>query len=44
MWRANPNGPQGPLQVSAAAAEDAGGGDRFDERHRTARLAVPIWR
>ena len=36
MWRANPNGPQGPLQVSAAAAEDAGGGDRFDERQNRA--------
>jgi hypothetical protein len=36
MWRANPNGPQGPMQVSAAAAEDAGGGDRFDERQNRA--------
>ena len=31
MWRAEPNGPQGPMQVSAAAAADVGGGDRFDE-------------
>jgi hypothetical protein len=32
MWRADPDGPQGPMQVSAAAAADAGGGDRFDAR------------
>jgi len=32
MWGPNPNGPQGLMQVSAAAAEDAGGGDRFDEQ------------
>jgi hypothetical protein len=31
MWRSEPNGPQGPMQISAAAAADAGGGDRFDE-------------
>lgn len=30
MWRADPVGPQGPMQVSAAAATDVGGGDRFD--------------
>jgi hypothetical protein len=30
MWRADPLGPQGPMQVSAAAASDSGGGDRFD--------------
>jgi hypothetical protein len=30
MWRIDPAGPQGPMQVSAAAASDAGGGDRFD--------------
>ena len=30
MWRADPAGPQGPMQVSAAAASDVGGGDRFD--------------
>ncbi len=32
MWRPEPNGPQGPMQVSAAAAFDVGGGDRFDLR------------
>src|SRR5438105_15381628 len=36
MWHADPDGPQGPMQVSAAAAEDAGGGDRFDERQNRA--------
>jgi Transglycosylase SLT domain len=30
MWRDDPSGPQGPMQVSAAAASDVGGGDRFD--------------
>ena len=30
MWRPEPDGPQGPMQVSAAAAADIGGGDRFD--------------
>lgn len=30
MWRADPAGPQGPMQVSQAAAIDVGGGDRFD--------------
>jgi hypothetical protein len=30
MWRADLNGPQGPMQVTAAAAADVGGGDRFD--------------
>jgi Transglycosylase SLT domain len=30
MWRADPAGPQGPMQVTAAAATDVGGGDRFD--------------
>jgi transglycosylase-like protein with SLT domain len=30
MWRPDPTGPQGPMQVSAAAATDVGGGDRFD--------------
>ncbi|MGE0259105.1 MAG: lytic transglycosylase domain-containing protein [Alphaproteobacteria bacterium] len=31
MWRLdNLDGPQGPMQVSAAAAVDVGGGDRFD--------------
>jgi len=36
MWRAEPNGPQGPMQVSAAAAQDIGGGDRFDEKENRA--------
>jgi hypothetical protein len=36
MWRADPIGPQGPMQVSLAAAIDVGGGDRFDaEQNRT---------
>lgn len=30
MWRPEPSGPQGPMQVTAAAAWDVGGGDRFD--------------
>jgi len=32
MWRPEPDGPQGPMQVSAKAASDVGGGDRFDLR------------
>jgi hypothetical protein len=32
MWRSDLDGPQGPMQVSAAAALDVGGGDRFDLR------------
>ena len=36
MWRSEPNGPQGPMQVSAAAATDVGGGDRFDETENRA--------
>jgi hypothetical protein len=32
MWRPEPDGPQGPMQVSLAAALDVGGGDRFDLR------------
>jgi Transglycosylase SLT domain len=32
MWRPQLDGPQGPMQVSAAAAFDVGGGDRFDLR------------
>jgi hypothetical protein len=32
MWRLDPDGPQGPMQVTAAAAADVGGGDRFDEQ------------
>jgi Transglycosylase SLT domain len=30
MWRTELSGPQGPMQVTAAAAIDVGGGDRFD--------------
>jgi len=30
MWRPELGGPQGPMQVTAAAAFDVGGGDRFD--------------
>jgi len=30
MWGPDPNGPQGPMQVSADAAGDVGGGNRFD--------------
>ena len=30
MWRPNLPGPQGPMQVTAAAVLDAGGGNRFD--------------
>jgi Transglycosylase SLT domain len=30
MWRPEVDGPQGPMQVSAAAAMDVGDGDRFD--------------
>ncbi len=30
MWRPDSSGPQGPMQVSEAAATDVGGGDRFD--------------
>ena len=32
MWRPELDGPQGPMQVSTAAALDVGGGDRFDLR------------
>jgi hypothetical protein len=32
MWRPRLEGPQGPMQVSLAAALDVGGGDRFDLR------------
>lgn len=30
MWRPDSSGPQGPMQVSEAAAIDVGGGDRLD--------------
>jgi hypothetical protein len=36
MWRADPIGPQGPMQVSLAAAMDVGGGDRFDAEQNRA--------
>jgi Transglycosylase SLT domain len=36
MWHPEPDGPQGPMQVSAAAAVDVGGGDRFDEKENRA--------
>jgi hypothetical protein len=36
MWRLDPFGPQGPMQVTAAAATDVGGGDRFDEAENRA--------
>jgi len=36
MWRPEPDGPQGPMQVSLAAAIDVGGGDRFAERENRA--------
>ena len=36
MWRSPPDGPQGPMQVTAAAAADVGGGDRFDETQNRA--------
>jgi len=36
MWRAEPDGPQGPMQVTAAAASDVGGGDRFDGQENRA--------
>ena len=36
MWRPDPAGPQGPMQVSEKAAIDIGGGNRFDiEQNRT---------
>jgi hypothetical protein len=30
MWRPDMTGPEGPMQISQAAASDVGGGDRFD--------------
>jgi hypothetical protein len=48
MWRPDPSAPQGPMQVSEAAATDVGGGDRFDMvQNRTigrAYLAQLYWR
>ena len=39
MWQPNPSGPQGPMQVTHAAALDVGGGNRFDatENRRVGR-------
>jgi hypothetical protein len=36
MWGQDPKGPQGPMQVSADAAGDVGGGNRFDIRENRA--------
>jgi hypothetical protein len=36
MWRSDPAGPQGPMQVTEAAASDVGGGDRFDTEQNLA--------
>ena len=36
MWRSDPSGPQGPMQVSEAAAADVGGGDRFNSTENRA--------
>jgi hypothetical protein len=48
MWRLDPAGPQGPMQVSEAAATDVGGGDRFDTVQNRALgrayLAQLYWR
>lgn len=48
MWRPDPAGPQGPMQVSEAAAIDVGGGDRFDMLQNRAMgrayLAQLFWR
>ena len=45
MWRPDPAGPQGPMQVSEAAATDVGGGNRFDfvrESRYRAGLSVAL--
>lgn len=48
MWRPDPTGPQGPMQVGEAAATDVGGGDRFESRQNRsigrAYLAQLYWR
>src|SRR5438876_5004440 len=48
MWRPDPSGPQGPMQVTEAAATDVGGGDRFDSVQNRAigraYLAQLYWR
>lgn len=36
MWRSDPSAPQGPMQVSGPAADDVGGGDRFDSNENRA--------
>jgi transglycosylase-like protein with SLT domain len=36
MWRPDPSGPQGPMQVTEAAATDVGGGDRFNSAENRA--------
>jgi Transglycosylase SLT domain len=36
MWRSNLDGPQGPMQVSQAAATDVGGGNRWDPNENRA--------
>ena len=36
MWRSDPSGPQGPMQVSEPAVDDVGGGDRFDSAQNRA--------
>lgn len=36
MWRGDPAAPQGPMQVTAAAAAAVGGGDRFDPAENVA--------
>jgi hypothetical protein len=42
MWRPNPSGPQGPMQVGEAAATDVGGGDRFDLTAGVAAYTVRV--
>src|SRR5262252_3647950 len=42
MWRPDPSGPQGPMQVGEAAATDVGGGNRF-VRRRIVRWAERTW-
>jgi hypothetical protein len=45
MWRTNPSGPQGPMQVSAAAAADVGSGaNRLDpdENRRMGRAYLTL--
>src|SRR5260370_35823355 len=48
MWRPDASGPQGPMQVTEAAATDVGGGDRFDSVENRAigraYLAQLYWR